>query len=112
IGKKAQQPILRDLEQSLSMTQEQLMAINSVMNWKFMLSFSLTILLALVICCGALTYFLDRGYSRIDAMRAMEREWQAKAPLANIITCDGKPCVQIKGNQYTDKEGNRYYQIK
>ncbi|MGL4733802.1 MAG: hypothetical protein ACRCWB_01595, partial [Enterovibrio sp.] len=112
IGKKAQQPILRDLEQSLSMTQEQLMAINSVMNWKFMLSFSLTILLALVICCGALTYFLDRGYSRIDAMRAMEREWKEKAPLANIITCDGKPCVQIKGNQYTDKEGNRYYQIK
>ncbi|MGL5249462.1 MAG: hypothetical protein ACRC7P_00035, partial [Enterovibrio sp.] len=53
-------------------------------------------------CCGALTYFWDRGYSRIDAMRAMEREWKAKAPLANIITCDGKPCVQIKGNEYTD----------
>ncbi|MGL5334864.1 MAG: hypothetical protein ACRC9R_01755 [Enterovibrio sp.] len=112
LGEKKQQPILSELMQSLDALQERLITINQVMHWKFVLSLSITLLLGLAICCGVFTYFLDHSYARISAMREMEKEWEIKAPFANIGTCGGKPCVQITGNEYTDKEGNRYYQIK
>nr|WP_309544335.1 hypothetical protein [Pectobacterium odoriferum] len=44
----------------------------------------------------------------IAAMQRMEAVWEQKAPLANISTCDGKPCVQVTDNEYTNKKGDRF----
>ena len=38
-------------------------------------------------------------------MQRMEAIWQKKAPLADISTCDGKPCVKVDiTNSYGDKK--------
>lgn len=50
-------------------------------------------------------YFIDSGYARIAEMQKMEAVWQKKAPLADISTCDGKPCVKVDTRQsYGDKK--------
>jgi len=37
-------------------------------------------------------------------MQRMEAVWQKKAPLADISTCDGKPCVKVDtSTTYSDK---------
>jgi len=41
-----------------------------------------------------------------------ETVWEQKAPLANISSCDNKPCVQVTGVEYTNKKGERFYLIK
>jgi len=45
-------------------------------------------------------------------MQRMETVWEKKAPLANISTCDGKPCVQVTGPEYKNQRGDRLYLIK
>ncbi|HAM9422003.1 TPA: hypothetical protein IDY61_005321, partial [Escherichia coli] len=55
----------------------------------------LTIFFVLACCVTALTWFMNDGYSRIAEMQRMEAVWQKKAPLADISTCDGKPCVKV-----------------
>lgn len=49
---------------------------------------------------------------RVAAIQRMEAVWEQKAPLANISPCDGKPCVQVTGNEYTNKKGDRFYIIE
>jgi hypothetical protein len=51
-------------------------------------------------CLWGMYYFIDSGYARIAEMQRMESVWEQKAPLANISTCDGKPCVQVTGPEY------------
>ena len=63
-------------------------------------------------CLWEMYYFINRDYAHIAAMQRMEAVWEQKAPLANISTCDGKPCVQVTGNEYTNKKGDRLYQIE
>ena len=63
-------------------------------------------------CFWGLNAFVDSGYARIAEMQKMKAVWQKKAPLANISTCDEKPCVQVNGNKYTNKDGDVFYQIK
>jgi len=63
-------------------------------------------------CITALTWFIDDGYGQIALMQAKKSEWERKAPLANISTCDDKPCVQVTGVEYTNKKGDRFYLIK
>ena len=46
-------------------------------------------------CLWGMSYFIDSGYARIAEMQRMEAVWQEKAPLADISTCDGKPCVKV-----------------
>jgi len=57
-------------------------------------------------------FLMDDGYGQIAMMQAKKAEWEQKAPLANISTCDGKPCVQVTGPEYTNKDGDRFYLIK
>lgn len=80
--------------------------------WKSGIYIALTILTVIGACGVSLTWFIDRGYDRIAAMQQMESEWMRKAPLATIRTCEGKPCIQVTGEAYTTKQGERFYLIK
>jgi len=46
---------------------------------------------------------------RSDGIYDRILEMQKKAPRANISTCDDKPCVQVIGEEYTNKKGDRFY---
>jgi len=63
-------------------------------------------------CLWGMVYFIDSGYDRIAEMQRMEAIWEQKAPQADISTCNDKPCVQVTGNEFTNKKGERFYQIK
>lgn len=80
--------------------------------WKSGIYIALTVLAVIGACGASLTWFIDHGYDRIAAMQRMESEWMQKAPLATIITCEGKPCILVTGDEYTNKKGERFYLIK
>ncbi|MEL8920031.1 tRNA modification GTPase, partial [Escherichia coli] len=66
---------------------------------------ALTIFAVMGGCLWGMYYFIDSGYDRIAKMQRMEAVWQKKAPLADISTCDGKPCVKVDTRQsYGDKK--------
>jgi len=73
---------------------------------------ALTIVAVMGSCLWGMVYFIDSGYDRIVQMQRMEDIWEQKAPLADISTCNDKPCVQVTGNEFTNKKGERFYQIK
>lgn len=72
----------------------------------------MTILFVMASLMAAIMWFIDDGYGKIAHMQAKKLEWERKALLANISTCDGKPCVQVTGGEYTNKKGDRFYIIK
>jgi len=80
--------------------------------WKSAIGIAMTILFVMASLMAAITWFMDDGYGQIAMMQAKKAEWEQKAPLANISTCDGKPCVQVTGPEYTNKDGDRFYLIK
>ncbi len=80
--------------------------------WKSAIGVAMTILFVMASLMAAITWFIDDGYGQIALMQAKKSEWERKAPLANISTCDGKPCVQVMGEEYTNKQGYRFYLIK
>lgn len=84
----------------------------SLYTWKSAIYLVLTIFFVLAACVTAFTWFMNNGYSQIAEMQRMEAVWKQKAPLADISTCNDKPCVQITGNEFTNKKGERFYQIK
>ena len=57
-------------------------------------------------------YFMDRGYSRIAAMKIEESVWLQRAPLADIRLCDGRPCVKVDESKRYGDDNNRYYVIR
>lgn len=79
--------------------------------WKSAIYIALTMIVVMGGCLWGMYYFIDSGYARIAAMQQMEAVWEQKAPLANTSTCDGKPCVQVTGDAYTNKKGDRFYLI-
>jgi len=80
--------------------------------WKSAIYIALTMIAVMGGCLWGMYYFIESGYARIAEMQRMEAVWQKKAPLANISTCDGRPCVQVTGVEYTNKQGDRFYLIK
>jgi len=80
--------------------------------WKSAIYISLTMIAVMGGCLWGMYYFIDSGYARIAAMQAKKVEWERKAPLANISTCEDKPCVEVIGNGYTNKNGAQFYIIK
>jgi len=80
--------------------------------WKSAIGMAMTILFVMASMMAAITWFIDDGYGQIALMQAKKSEWERKAPLANISTCDDKPCVQVTGGEYTNKQGDRFYLIK
>lgn len=114
-GLENQKPATAAVTELVNEARESVTAIRKEMNffsWKSAL-WTVCVLLLLLCCSFAgLGWFLTTGYDRIAAMQAKEAEWQRKAPLAHIITCDGKPCVEVTGGSYTTDKGGTFYQIK
>jgi len=80
--------------------------------WKSAIYIVLTMLAVMGGCLWGMYYFIDSGYERINAMQEKESEWQKKAPLADIRSCDSKPCIAVDTTKtYGDKE-TTYFIIK
>jgi len=114
-GLEKQKPAINALNEVVSAAQESVIIMRREMSrytWKSAIYIALTIVAVIGSCLWGMVYFIDSGYDRIAEMQRMEAVWEQKAPLANISTCHGKPCVQVTGNEFTNKKGDRFYQVK
>jgi len=114
-GVEQQKPAANALNQVVKTANDSVNAMRREMSrytWKSAIYLVLTILFVMTCCMTALTLFINDGYGQIALMQAKKAEWEKKAPLANISTCDGKPCVQVTGGEYTNKNNDRFYLIK
>lgn len=114
-GIEQQKPAANALNQVVKAANESVYAMRREMSrytWKSAIYIVMTMLAVIGGCLWGMYYFIDSGYARIAEMQRMEAVWQTKAPLANISTCDGKSCVQVTGEEYTNKNGDRFYLIK
>lgn len=114
-GLEQQKPAINALNQVVTAANESVCAMRREMSrytWKSAIYIVLTMLAVMGSCLWGMVYFIDSGYDRIAKMQHMEAVWQQKAPLADISTCNDKPCVQVTGNVFTNKKGERFYQIK
>jgi len=114
-GLEQQKPAVNALNQVVTAANESVSAMRREMSrytWKSAIYIVLTMLTVMGGCLWGMVYFIDSGYDRIAEMQRMEAAWEKKAPLANISTCEGKPCVQVSGDKYTNKNGDIFYQIK
>ncbi|WP_311748670.1 tRNA modification GTPase [Proteus columbae] len=115
IGLEQQKPAVNALNQVVTAANESMSAMRREMSrytWKSAIYIILTMLAVMGSCLWGMVYFIDSGYDRITEMQRMEAVWQKKAPLADISTCDGKPCVKVDTSQsYGDKK-NTYMIIK
>lgn len=114
-GVDQQKPAVNALNQVVKSANESVYAMRREMSrytWKSAIYLVLTIFFVMASCMTALTWFMDDGYGKIAMMQAKKVEWERKAPLANISTCDGKPCVQVTDDKYTNKNGDVFYIIK
>ncbi|WP_275355675.1 tRNA modification GTPase [Xenorhabdus bovienii] len=114
-GTEQQKPAVNALNQVVVTAQESVYAMRREMSrytWKSAIGIALTVFFVMASCVAALTWFIDDGYGQIALMQAKKVEWEKKAPLANISICDGKPCVQVTGGEYTNKKGDRFYIVE
>lgn len=114
-GLEQQKPAADALNQVAVTAGESVAAMRREMSrytWKSGIYIALTILAVIGACGISLTWFIDRGYDRIAAMQQMESEWMRKAPLATIRTCEENPCIQVTGEAYTTRQGERFYRIQ
>ena len=114
-GLAQQKPAINALNQVVTAANESVSAMRREMSrytWKSAIYIVLTMLAVMGSCLWGMVYFIDSGYDRIAEMQRMEAVWEQKAPLADISTCNDKPCVQVTGNEFTNKKGERFYQIK
>lgn len=114
-GLAHQKPAVNALNQVVTAANESVSAMRREMSrytWKSAIYIALTMVAVMGGCLWGMFYFIDSGYDRIAKMQRMEAVWEQKAPLADISTCHGKPCVQVTGNEFTNKRGDRFYQIK
>ncbi|WP_320409945.1 hypothetical protein [Candidatus Williamhamiltonella defendens] len=107
-----QKPAVNALNQVVKAAQESVYAMRREMSRYTVSDLSLTVFFVMASCVAALRWFIDDGYGQIALMQKKKAEWEQKAPLANISTCNEKPCVQVIGNEFTNKKGERFYQIK
>ena len=115
IGLEQQKPAINALNQVVTAAHESVSAMRREMSrytWKSAIYIALTMVAVMGGCLWGMVYFIDSGYDRIAEMQRMEALWEQKAPLADISTCNDKPCVQVTGNEFTNKKGERFYQVK
>lgn len=115
VGLEQQKPAINALNQVVTAANESVCAMRREMSrytWKSAIYIVLTMISVMGGCLWGMYYFIDSGYARIAEMQRMESIWEQKAPRANISACDDKPCVQIVGSEYTNKNGDRFYVIK
>jgi len=114
-GVAQQKPAVNALNQVVKAAQESVFEMRREMSrytWKSAIYIGMTMIAVMGGCLWGMYYFIDSGYARIAEMQRMESVWEQKAPLANISTCDGKPCVQVTGPEYKNPKGERFYLIK
>jgi len=114
-GIEQQKPAENALNQVVKAANDSINAIRREMSrytWKSGIYIALTIMTVMGSCFWGMYYVIDSGYAQIALMKAKKVEWERKAPLANISVCDDKPCIQVTGNEYTNKKGERFYLIK
>ncbi|MBT0718597.1 tRNA modification GTPase [Rosenbergiella epipactidis] len=115
VALEKQKPVISVLTQVVNEARESVKSIRREAAWFYWKSAFWTVLLGFTLLTGILigfTYYLNHGYQRIADMQAMEKQWEKKAPLANISTCDDKPCVEVTGTEYSNKNGDRFYLIR
>lgn len=115
VALEKQKPAISSLTQVVNEARASVKSIRREAAWFQVRSGLWTLLVgvALLACCLiGVTYYLNHGYQRITEMQAMEKQWEKKAPLANISTCDDKPCVQVTGSEYSNKDGERFFIVK
>jgi len=114
-GIEQQEPAVNALNQVVKAAQDSVFAMRREMSrytWKSAIYIVLTMLAVMGGCLWGMYYFIDSGYERINAMQEKESEWQKKAPLADIRSCDSKPCIAVDTTKtYGDKE-TTYFIIK
>ncbi|WP_333956320.1 tRNA modification GTPase [Providencia vermicola] len=107
-GLEQQKPAVNALNQVVTTANESVSAMRREMSrytWKSAIYIVLTMLAVMGICLWGMVYFIDSSYDRIAEMQRMEAVWQKKAPLADISTCDGKPCIKVDTTKaYGDKK--------
>lgn len=109
-GLAHQKPAVNALNQVVTAANESVSAMRREMSrytWKSAIYLALTIFFVLASCLTAFTWFMNDGYSRIAEMQRMEAVWQEKAPLADISTCDGKPCVKVDTRTTYGNKGDK-----
>ena len=114
-GLAHQKPAVNALNQVVIAANESVCEMRREMSrytWKSAIYIVLTMLAVMGGCLWGMVYFIDSGYDRIAEMQRMEAVWEQKAPLADISTCNDKPCVQVTGNKFTNKNGDVFYQVK
>lgn len=114
-GLAQQKPATEALNQATGMAKEMIHEMHREMSrytWKSAIYIALTMVSVMGGCLWGMYYFIDSGYTRIAEMQRMEAVWKKKAPIADISTCDGNPCVKVDtSSTYGDKE-NTYMIIK
>jgi ElaB/YqjD/DUF883 family membrane-anchored ribosome-binding protein len=114
-GIEQQKPAVNALNQVVKAAQDSVFVMRRDMSrytWKSAIGIAMTIVFVMASCMASLTWFIDSGYERIADMKRMKAVWEKKAPLANISTCDNKPCVEVTDAKYTNKNGDVFYVIK
>ena len=108
IGLEQQKPAVNALNQVVTAANESVCEMRREMSrytWKSAIYIVLTMLAVMGGCLWGMVYFIDSGYDRIAEMQRMEAVWQKKAPLADISTCDGNPCVKVDTHRsYGDRK--------
>jgi len=115
VGIEQQKPAVNALNQVVKSANESVYAIRREMSrytWKSAIYIALTMLAVMGGCLWGMYYFIDSGYARIAEMQRMEAIWQKKAPLADISTCDGRPCVKVDTNRSFGDKKETYLIIK
>jgi hypothetical protein len=80
--------------------------------WKSAIYIAMTMIAVMGGCLWGMYYFIDSGYARVAEMQHMEAVWQKKAPLADIKTCDGNPCVKVDISRTFGDKKDTYLIIK
>ncbi|WP_458320346.1 tRNA modification GTPase, partial [Providencia sp. CRPN31833] len=114
-GLEQQKPAVNALNQVVTAANESVSAMRREMSrytWKSAIYIALTMIAVIGSCLWGMFYFIDSGYDRIAMMQKMESQWQKKAPLADISTCDGKPCVKVDTNKVYGDKNDTYLIIK
>lgn len=114
-GLAQQKPATEALNQAIDTAKAMIQEMRCEMSrytWKSAIYLVLTIFFVLACCVTALTWFMNDWYSRIAEMQRMEAVWQKKAPLADISTCDGKPCIKVDTSRSFGDKKDTYLIIK
>jgi len=114
-GIEQQKPAVNALNQVVKAAQESVFEMRREMSrytWKSAIYIVITMLVVMGSCLWGMYYFIDSGYARIAEMQKMEAVWQKKAPLADISSCEGKPCVKVDTSHVYGDKKDTYLIIK